>query len=91
MRDRDRLDNAQGVAHRREALADLLYPVPDPVDTAESLACFLHRDIAGMGLEALDADRLLARIAHALKPSDWLRERLTQLDAAAAARRRGGR
>jgi hypothetical protein len=91
MRDRDRLDDANAVTQRREALADLLYPLPDPVDTAESLACFLHRDIAEMGLEEIDAQRLLARIAHALKPSDWLRERLIQLDAAAAARRRGGR
>jgi hypothetical protein len=75
-------------------LLDLVYPEPDPFDTADAFERTYHGDVPQLALEQLDAERILARIRWAVivyrrgVPSSWLRERLTRLDAEAEQRRR---
>jgi hypothetical protein len=70
-------------------LLDAVYPEPNPLDTAESFLRAHHDDIAGLTLDELESERLLARIRWATlvyrrqRPSDWLQTRLWRLDRAA--------
>jgi hypothetical protein len=73
----------------RDQLAELIYPEPQPYDTAEAFAKFHHDDIASLNDEQLDDQRLLARLVRALspRPSAWLVERITRLEIEAGRRR----
>jgi hypothetical protein len=75
-------------------LLDVVYPEPNPYDTAEAFQRAYHGDLPQLTLDELDAERILARIRWAAilyrrgVPSPWLRERLSRLDTEAASRRR---
>jgi hypothetical protein len=70
-------------------LLDAVFPEPDPFASAEQFARANHDDIAGLTLDELDAERILARVRwaaivhHRGDPSAWLQERIQRLDRAA--------
>jgi hypothetical protein len=77
----------------RTAWARRLYPDPVPFETAEEFARQCHADLAAMDAAAINRELGLARL-RALgddEPSDWLRERLRELESALLrAHRRNG-
>jgi len=81
--------NHAAAAQRRGRLGELLYSDPDPFDSSEQFTRFHHDDLAGLSLEQLDDERILARLRRALsgQPSSWLAERIARLEAEAARRR----
>lgn len=70
-----------------------VYADPDPCASLENFARARHEDLPGLSLEAIDRERLLARLRWALDPDDssWLRDRLARLDLEADRRRQRGR
>ena len=75
-------------------LLDAAYPEPEPFDTAEGFARSHHDDIGALSLDAINAERILARLRwatlvhHREAPSAWLLERIARLDREAERRRR---
>jgi hypothetical protein len=74
-------------------LVGAAYSDPDECDSWEERRRALHLDLDDLPLEALDRERILARLRWALdpKPSSWLAERLRRLDHAASRLRRSVR
>ena len=54
------------VDHRVARLLDAVYAEPSPFDSAEHFARAHHDDIAELGLDEIDAERILARIRWAV-------------------------
>lgn len=62
-------------------LCELLFPIPDPLDTLEQRERFEHRDLAGLSRAELlrERERLKLRLLLDDAPDPWLFQRLDVL------------
>jgi hypothetical protein len=72
------------LSRARTQWARRLYPDPEPVESVEENTRLIHADLATMDTAEINRELGLARL-RALgddEPSDWLRERLRELETA---------